>query len=195
MHLFLDICQGIGLACAVGIRPFLPALLAGALAVGNLGVDFDHTSYHFLEEPWFLLVLVVGAALLVMAERRFGAETVERPPLGYVVAAASVVLAVLLFAGSLADRHEAQWPAIFGVAIAAVAYTAIRSLLTRTRGRLDAAAAVALPAYAEATGLLAAGLSVALPPLGLVVLALLVALAVTGRRREGQKYAGLRILR
>lgn len=195
MHLFLDICQGIGLACAVGIRPFLPALLAGAFAVDDLGVDFDGTNYHFLEEPWFLLILVIGAILLVMAERRLGAETVERPPLGYGLAAVSVVLAVLLFAGSLADRGEAQWPAIFAVGIAALTYTAIRSLLTRTRGRLDAAAAVALPVYAEAAGLLAAALSIALPPFGLVVLLFVAALALTGRRREGQKYAGLRILR
>jgi hypothetical protein len=195
VHLFLDICQGLGLACAVGIRPFLPALLAGALAAGDLGLDFEHTDFAFLEQPWFLLVLVIGAILLVLAERRLGAENVERPPIGYVLVAVSTALAILLFAGSLADRHHATWPAIFGAACAILAYVAIRSLLTRTRGRLDAAAAVALPVYAEATGLLAAGLSVALPPLGLVVLALLVVLAVTGRRREGQKYAGLRILR
>ena len=35
--------QGIGLALAVGLRPFLPALLAGALARGDVGVDFDGT--------------------------------------------------------------------------------------------------------------------------------------------------------
>jgi len=195
VHLFLDICQGIGLACAVGIRPFLPALLAGAFAAANVGVNFQHTDFSFLEQPWFLLILVVGAIALVLAERRFGAESVERPPLGYVVIASAVALGILLFAGSLADRGEPTWPAIFGAACAILAYVAIRSLLTRTRSRLDAAAAVALSAYAELTALVAAGLSIVLPPLGLVVLALLVALAVTGRRREGQKYAGLRILR
>jgi hypothetical protein len=195
VHLFLDICQGIGLACAVGIRPFLPALLACALAAGNVGVDFQHTDFSFLEQPWFLLVLVVGAVALVIVERRFGAESVERPPVGYVVLASAVALGILLFAGSLADRGEATWPAIFGAACAILSYVAIRSLLARTRSRLDAAAAVALSAYAEATALVAALLSVVLPPLGLVVLVLLATLAVTGRRREGQKYAGLRILR
>jgi Domain of unknown function (DUF4126) len=195
VHLFLDICQGLGLACAVGIRPFLPALLAGACAAANLGVDFDHTDFSFLEQPWFLFILVVGAIALVIAERRFGPESVERPPIGYVVIASAVALGILLFAGSLADRHHATWPAIFGAGCAILAYVAIRSLLTRTRSRLDAAAAVALSAYAELTALIVAGLTIALPPLGLVVLALMVALAVTGRRREGQKYAGLRILR
>jgi low temperature requirement protein LtrA len=195
MDLLLDICQGIGLACAVGIRPFLPALLAGALATANLGVDFDHTKYSFLEQPWFLLLLVIGSFLLVVAERRLGPERLEFGLASYVLAAVAAVLGVLLFAGTLADRGEATWPAIFGVACAIVAFTAIRALLVRTRSRLDADAGRALPAYAEGLALLAAGVSVALPPLGLVVLAFLLALLVTGRRREGQKYAGLRILR
>ena len=49
MRLFLDICQGLGLGAAAGVRPFLPALLTGALASGDLGVDFDGTKYRFLE--------------------------------------------------------------------------------------------------------------------------------------------------
>ena len=36
MHLAFDIFQGIGVAAAVGIRPFLPALVAGALAAGDV---------------------------------------------------------------------------------------------------------------------------------------------------------------
>ena len=38
------------------MRPFLPALLAGALAAADLGVDFDGTEFAFLETPWWLLV-------------------------------------------------------------------------------------------------------------------------------------------
>ena len=40
-----------------------------------------------------------------------------------------------------------------------------------------------------------AALSVVAPPVGVIGLALLLWLLVGGRRREGQKYAGLRILR
>jgi hypothetical protein len=43
--------------------------------------------------------------------------------------------------------------------------------------------------------LAAAVLSVLLPPVGVIVLALLVWLLVAGRSRGEQKYAGLRILR
>ena len=52
MKLALDILQGLGLASATGLRPFLPALLAGALASGDLGLDFDGTQFAFLESPW-----------------------------------------------------------------------------------------------------------------------------------------------
>jgi hypothetical protein len=54
---------------------------------------------------------------------------------------------------------------------------------------------VALPYYGEGVSLLAAGLSVLFPPLALLVIAGLGWLAAGGRRREGEKYAGLRILR
>ena len=57
------------------------------------------------------------------------------------------------------------------------------------------AAAAALPLYAEGAGLLLAILSVVAPPVGPIAVALLLWLLFAGRRREGQKYAGLRILK
>ena len=70
MHLVFDICQGIGVAAAVGIRPFLPALAARALAAGDVELNFKHTSYHFLNSTWVLLALIVGVVLMTMLERR-----------------------------------------------------------------------------------------------------------------------------
>src|SRR5436190_1457804 len=90
--LFLVICQGIGLAAAVGIRPFLPALVAGALAAGDAGIDFDGTDFAFLEQAWFLALMVVGLLALTLAERRFGAERVERGPIGASVAGVALGL-------------------------------------------------------------------------------------------------------
>jgi hypothetical protein len=74
-------------------------------------------------------------------------------------------------------------------------YVAVRDLLVRTRKRLDADASGALTLYAEGAALLAAGLSVLFPPLALLVIGALIALLLGGRRRTGEKYAGLRILR
>jgi hypothetical protein len=196
VHLAFDIFQGIGLAAAVGIRPFLPTLAAGALAAGDVEIHFNGTDFSFLQSAAFLLVIAVAAVLLVVAERRLGAERIEKGAPRLVLGAVAVVLGALLFAGSLARGHYAAWPGIIGgVLCAAVAILATVPLLARVRTRLDREAAGTLSAYAEGVALLLAVLSVVAPPVGLVGFGWLAWLALAGRRREGQKYAGLRILR
>jgi hypothetical protein len=193
MHYLLDLLQGLGIAAGIGIRPFLPTLLVGALAAGNLGLDFDGTSFSFLEKPGFLLAIVILVAVLGLVERRRGSE------LGagvYVLAAIALVLGALTAAGSIADRSSTWWPGIIvGAAAAALGFAAARSLFGRVRARLEPEAAGALPLYAEAAAVAAAGLSVLLPPLAVLVAAGLAWLLAGGRRRAGEKYAGLRILR
>ena len=56
-------------------------------------------------------------------------------------------------------------------------------------------AAAALPVYAEGVALLGAGLSILLPPIAVLIIVGQAFLLAGGRRREGEKYAGLRILR
>ena len=61
---FFYIGLGLGLAAAAGLRPFLPALLAGGLgAAGALGVSFAAAPYRFLQSDWWLLVIAVTLAL------------------------------------------------------------------------------------------------------------------------------------
>jgi len=193
MHYLLDLLQGLGIAAGIGIRPFLPTLLVGALAAGNLGLDFDGTSFSFLEKPGFLLAIVVLVAVLGLVERRRGFQL---GAVVYAVAAISLVLGALTAAGSIADRSSTWWPGIIvGAAAAALGFAAARSLFGRVRARLEPEAAGALPFYAEAAALAAAGLSVLLPPLAVLVAAGLAWLLAGGRRRAGEKYAGLRILR
>jgi hypothetical protein len=191
VKLLLDILQGMGVSAATGLRPFLPTLLVGALAADNLGVDFDHTEFAFLESPWFLLV--VALALVVSLLLRTRLETpVGEAALGGI----GLGLGALLFAGTLDDRHATWWPGILGGLVCAlIAQQGARSLLTRTRARLDAEAAGALFLYAEATALLIAGLAVLIPPVSILAVAFFVWLRLGGRRREGEKFAGLRILR
>lgn len=196
MHLAFDICQGIGIAAAVGIRPFLPALLAGVLAAGNVEIHFKHTSYAFLQSWPFLLAMVVAAIVLAGLERRLGREQASSAPAFVALGLIGAALGALLFAGSLARGGYAAWPGWFGgVVCAALAVAATRPLFARVRSRLDEAAGAALPLYAEGVGLTVAGLSVVAPPVGPIALLLLAWLLLAGRRREGQKYAGLRILR
>jgi hypothetical protein len=195
MKLVLDILQGLGLASAVGLRPFLPALLAGALASGDLGVDFDGTQFAFLESPVWLLALVV-----VLIASVFIRPLLETLPGEAALSGIGIGLGALLCAASIDDRHATWWYGLLiGAAVALLANTVARSLFSRVRARFasagDSQAAAALPFYGEAAGVVVAGASILFPPLAIVAVGFLIALLVTGRRRSDQKYAGLRILR
>src|SRR2546430_29836 len=87
MSLFLDIGKGAGLAGATGVRPFLPPLLAGALARGDIGIDFSHTDFSFLESPAFLAAVLAVAVLAYAVERSRGGRAPEgRDPLSLALA-------------------------------------------------------------------------------------------------------------
>jgi hypothetical protein len=117
-------------------------------------------------------------------------------PWAYLLGTYTVVLGLLYAAGSMADHGYSIVPGVIaGTLCAFLGFVTARDLLTRTRKRLDAEAANALTLYAEGAGLLAAGASVLFPPLAVLVIAGLLALLLGGRRRAGEKYAGLRILR
>jgi hypothetical protein len=193
MSLFMDIGQGAGLSGASGVRPFLPALLAGALAREDTGLDFDGTDFSFLESPWFMLAVFALAVAAYLVQRRGSSALLERALL-----ALGLVLGALLFAGSLADTGHAAWPGIIGgVACAALGYFAVAALFARARRRIsDSGGAIALlDAYADGIALALAGLSILFPPLAFVALAAFLVLIVRSRGESAQKYEGLRSLR
>jgi uncharacterized membrane protein len=187
----LDLLQGAGIAAGIGIRPFLPFALTAALASADVGLDFDGTDFAFLEQWWFVIAVAVVAIGLELIERRR-----EIPPVVWALLAVAVGLGALVGAGSLADNDRAIVPGVVaGALTATLGFYAARSLFRRVRARLDPDAQTALPIYGEAAGLTAAGLSILFPPLAILVIAGLGWLTLGGRRREGEKYAGLRILR
>jgi hypothetical protein len=195
MKLVLDILQGLGLASAAGLRPFMPALLAGGLASGDVGIDFDGTQFAFLESPIWLLALVIALIASV-----FIRPLLEQPAGEAALSGIGIGLGALLCAASIDDRHATWWYGlIIGALIAYLASTVSRAIFGRVRARFasagDSQAAAALPFYGEAAGLVVAGASILFPPLALVAVGFLIALLITGRRRGEQKYAGLRILR
>jgi hypothetical protein len=197
VHLVFDIFQGVGVAAAVGIRPFLPGVAVGLLAAAGVEIHFDHTSYSFLQSAPFLLILFVVGVLLIVLERSPLGDRLRSGPGALLVPLAALLIGALLFAGSLCRGGYAVWPGIVGGAIcAAVGIAASRAFLARMRVRLDAAAAaVGLPLIAEGSALAMAVLSIVAPPLGPVALAALLFLLFRGRGRDDQKFAGLRILR
>lgn len=191
MKLFLDLLQGAGLAAAAGIRPFLPTLVAGGLASADVGVDFDHTKFAFLEKAWFL-VIVAAALLIAVIFRR----ALERPAAASALSGIGIGLGALLFAGSLADRHHTWWYGLpLGIACGLLGSAAARSLFARVHARLDREAQGALPVYFDGSALVLGALAVLIPPITLVALPFLGWLLAGGRRRAQSKYAGLRILK
>lgn len=194
MRLFLDITQGMGLAGAAGVRPFLPALLSGALGRADLGLDFEHTRYAFLESNWFLIAVVVLLIVTVVIERR-SPGAAESGTLGAALGGVAVGIGALLFAGSLADHGETSWAWLApGIACALIGQAAARSLFGRVARRLDREARAALPLYADGGSLATAALAILIPPISILTLGFFGWLWVGGRKRAGEKYAGLRTL-
>ena len=191
MSLVMDIGTGAGLAGATGVRPYLPPLLAGALARGDVGIDFDGTDWSFLESTEFLVALLVLAVVAFLLERGPRGRPVE-----VFSGVAGMVLGALLFAGAMADGGEPSWVGLVaGPLCAALGWLAVGGLVERARSRLDDNAAVLLTVYADGAALLLAALAVFVPPVSFVALIGFAVLLAGGRRREGEKYAGLRILR
>jgi hypothetical protein len=203
MSLFLDIGTGAGLASSTGVRPYLPPLLAGGLARGDVGVDFDGTDLSFLESTGFLAAVVAVGVLAFFLERsRANRESPDiggragRGPVEVMGGLVGVVLGALLFAGALADNGEPAWIGlVFGPFCAALAWLAVGGLVERVRARLEPEQAALLTAYADGAALLLAAIAIFVPPLALLAIPAFVVLLMGGRRREGEKYAGLRILR
>ena len=199
MCLFFDIGTGAGLAGATGVRPFLPPLLAGTLARGDAGIDFEGTDWSFLESPGFLFGLLVLVVLAYAAERSGSNRAPpagDRSTLAIAEGVIGLVLGALLFAGAMADGGEEGWIGLVaGPVCAALGWLAVGGLLDRARARLQGGAATLLGVYAEVAALLIAAAAIFLPPVSYLVLVAFVVLLFGGRRREGQKYAGLRVLR
>jgi hypothetical protein len=201
MDLILTIGTGAGLAAACGIRPFLPLLLAGALASSDTGIDFDHTDWSFLESPLFLLGVLLALAATVALQRRNQAR--RNPDVGRdgetrfdaLLAGLSFGFGGALMAGALAGDDHSAWIGLAGIACAMLGRAAVGELLERAGSRLDPRARAALPVYADGVALVLAALAVLFGPLSYLALALLAFILVRGRQRAGEKYAGLRILR
>ena len=192
MSLVFDIGQGAGLAGASGVRPYLPPLLAGALARGDIGLDFDGSGWQFLESPAFLLGVLALAVISYGAER----SGANRRGMGIATGVVAVILGALLFAGSLAaEDRSAAAGIVAGAACAMLAFVAVSGVLERAGRRLDESAAALLSAYADAAALVLAAVAIFVPPVAFLALIAFAVLLVRGRGKGDRKYAGLRILR
>jgi hypothetical protein len=203
MSLFLDIGTGAGLASATGVRPYLPPLLAGGLARSDIGIDFDGTDLWWLESPGFLAGVVALGVIAFFVERSAANRAspdlggrAGRGPAELLSGLIGVALGTLLFAGALYDTGQPSWIGwVFGPLCVALAWLAVGGLVERVRARLEPDQAALVTAYADGAALILAAIAILVPPLAFLAIPGFVVLLLGGRRREGEKYAGLRILR
>ena len=186
MDYLLALLQGLGIAAAIGIRPFLPVLLAGALAGADLGRGLRG---HGIRVPGADRVPVRDARRRLRARDRRAAR-------GRARSAWRCSPSRCCWARSW---RPARWTtsappggqaSSSARAAAALGWAAARSLFGRVRARLDTDAAKARPALRRGHGLAHRRALDLFPPLALIVVAALAWLLIGGRRRAGQKYAG-----
>jgi Trk-type K+ transport system membrane component len=196
---------GLGLALAAGVRPFLPLLLAGALASAKaLGVTFGG-GFHFLASAWWLLAVAAALAAAYALQMLLGLEPAADPadrsrradPLAASLTGLAYGAGAVLFAGTLSAHHDAAWPGVLGgFAAVALAQRVVAPLVVRTRARLaDRAAREAVTLYVDSVALTLAAVASLLHVLGYVTVALFAWMLTRAGARSREKHAGLRILR
>ncbi len=209
MDLLLAICQGLGLALAIGIGGPIAALFASMMASAEVGFDPDGTDYSFMTATWFLVTLLAVVLLFVIAR---GRELLRLPVLLILAA-----IGAIAFAASLAEEGYTAWPGLvvgalvtFGTAM--VAGQVLDGAINRAkaagagRGGLgrdigdtqpspEADAANVLVVAFTVAGVAIAALALLVPPLALIAGIAVLAVALGRRRKSGEKYEGLRILR
>ena len=157
MSLFLDIGTGAGLASATGVRPYLPPLLAGGLARGDIGIDFDGTDLWWLESPAFLAAVLALGVIGFFVER--SAANRASPDLGGRAGRGSgrdlrgrdrPGARRAAVRGRARRQRPGDWLGlVFGPLCAALAWLAIGGLVERVRARVEPAQAALVTAYAD----------------------------------------------
>jgi hypothetical protein len=198
---FMDIGQGTGLATSSGLRPLLPPIVVGVMARADAGVDFSGTDWSWMESWVFIgiLAVVFAGGWLIDRSRtnamRPGGKDPESLPTYPLLSAAA---GGLLFAGSLADGGETAWPGLVaGALLGFVGYLALARLFMRANRRLAAAGdpGTLMGLGRDALTVAVVVLVVLTNVVGYLVALAALVLLLSARRREGEKYEGLRILR
>ena len=140
----------------------------------------------------FFLAACQGAGLAVGAGAIAGAF--GRRGISSMLLVLAVIGGAILFGASLAAEDHPAWPGWpFGAAVAWLSFSVVSDFATGAAARADGGGFIA--GLIVLAALATAGLSVILPPLGLVALLAIAYLGVARRGRASRKYEGLRSLR
>lgn len=189
----MAICQAVGLGLAIGIGGPLTALFVAVMAHVELGMDPEGTDWDFLASNWFIAVLLAVNVAAFYANR---ADVQTRLP----SAAIATVVGAIAGAASLAEEGESAVLGLLIGGLLALAASVLAAGVLAGAARRTVAEEGTDPASTLAFIFAGAGIVVALlalfvPPASLLVLLALGVLAAARRRRAGEKYEGLRVLR
>jgi hypothetical protein len=171
------------------------------MAHEDAGVNFSGTDWSWMESWIWIGALIAIFVVFWLIDRpgnklvRPGGNVPEALP-GYIFLCAAS--GALLFAGSLADGGERSWPGLVaGAVVGFIGYLAFARFFVRAKRRLDAAGdpGVLLGLGRDLLTIVVTVAIVLADVLGYVALLAAIVLMLTARRREGEKYEGLRILR
>lgn len=141
----------------------------------------------------FFLAACQGAGLAI-ATGAFGGASGRRGSLGNLLLVVAIIAGAALFGISLEAEDHPAWPGWpIGAALAALAFVVIRDLAEAAAKRADGGGFIS--ALIALAALALAGVSVLLPPVGILAFAGLLWLYAGRRRRAARKYEGLRTLR
>ncbi len=221
MDTIWNICQAIGVGAAAGLSP-LVALAAVVVCVSiSLGVDNSNSDYDFLAGAAAVIVAIVvllqSLALIALPGGMVTRVSADRPR----VMPLHVILAVVLggLGGAIVfgtQNDEAWLGAIFGAVPGALVAYASGGLLKGVGERLEAgeqrqlkgasreeakaakqdtdASRRVLAFGVDLVAIVAVVIALLLPPAGLVLPIVAIALIFGARRREAKKHEGLRVL-
>jgi hypothetical protein len=221
MDTIWNICQAIGVGAAAGLSP-LVALAAVVVCVAvSLGLDSSNKDYDFLASAAAVIVAVVvllqSLALIAVPGGMITRVSADRPR----VMPLHVILAILLggLGGAIVfgTQNDTAWiGAVFGAIPAALVAYASGGLLKGVGERLEAgekrqlkgakgdeakaarkdadASRRVLAFGVDIVTIIAVVLPLLLPPAGLVLPVVALALIFGSRRREAKKHEGLRVL-
>jgi hypothetical protein len=172
------------------------------MAHEDAGVNFTGTSWAWMESWAFLGILALLYVAFWIMDRGGKSEVIRPGGRAMEVSAAYIgscaIAGALLFAGSLADGGESSVPGIFaGAIIGFIGYLALGRLFMRANQRLFAAGdpGVLLGLGRDLLTIVVTVVVVLTNWVGYAVFVAALILLAGARRREGDKYEGLRVLR
>ncbi|MBJ7348000.1 MAG: hypothetical protein JHC87_05450 [Thermoleophilaceae bacterium] len=224
MDTLLDIFTAIGIGAAAGLAPLVAIAATVLLATLHVGINPESSDFKIITDSAFVLIAVVVLVQSLLSDTTPGGLrfriAADRPRLAWLIWVVAAVCGG--FAGAVVFEAQAHPPAVGAVlagASAVLVSFAATGFFGRVGARLQSKAQAnaakhqdkqkdagkdqaadktsgrSLALLVDVLTLIAVVLALVVPPTGLILPIFAVVLLFGVRRKKGQKYEGLRVLR